>query len=197
MEYHDDAIFPLLLLWHLTPPPNTNDDIEQPPAQGGITVEGDFEQLNGDSIEVRQSFHSPTSGWRLSTPALWAELLVACSRATGQGLRLFGSNFSDLALRNVWNHRTHRLRMSSTSFRSKPSSSFTYTELASPPDSSSLDACRSRPDRLLERVSSLRTKSQKKVSMAALRTLWRLFQPFLRPFEGCCCGVLRVGDSVL
>ena len=32
------------------PPPNTNDKIEQSPAQGGITVEGDLEQLNGDSV---------------------------------------------------------------------------------------------------------------------------------------------------
>ena len=31
-------------------PPNTNGDIEQSPAQGGITVEGDLEQLNGDSV---------------------------------------------------------------------------------------------------------------------------------------------------
>ena len=30
--------------------PNTNDNIEQSPAQGGITVEGDVEQLNGDSV---------------------------------------------------------------------------------------------------------------------------------------------------
>ena len=41
MDYHDDGIFPLLR--HLAPPPNTNDDIEQSPAQGGITVEGDLE----------------------------------------------------------------------------------------------------------------------------------------------------------
>ena len=34
MEYHDDGIFPLLQ--HLAPPPNTNDNIEQSPAQGGI-----------------------------------------------------------------------------------------------------------------------------------------------------------------
>ena len=33
MKYHDDGIFPLLLR-HLPPPPNTNDDIEQSPAQG-------------------------------------------------------------------------------------------------------------------------------------------------------------------
>ena len=32
------------------PRPNTNDDIVQSPAQGGITVEGDLEQLNGDSV---------------------------------------------------------------------------------------------------------------------------------------------------
>ena len=32
------------------PHPTTNDDIEQSPAQGGIAVEGDLEQLNGDSV---------------------------------------------------------------------------------------------------------------------------------------------------
>ena len=32
------------------PPPNTNDDIEQSPVQGGITVEGDLKQLNEDSV---------------------------------------------------------------------------------------------------------------------------------------------------
>ena len=32
------------------PPQNTNDDIEQSPAQGGITVEGCLEQFNGDSV---------------------------------------------------------------------------------------------------------------------------------------------------
>ena len=32
------------------PPPNTNDDTEQSPTQGGITVEDDREQLNGDSV---------------------------------------------------------------------------------------------------------------------------------------------------
>ena len=48
VEYHDDGIFPLLR--HLDPPPNMNDDIEQSPVQSGITVEGDPEQLNGDSV---------------------------------------------------------------------------------------------------------------------------------------------------
>ena len=32
------------------PPPNANDDVEQSLSQGGITVEGDLEQLDGNSI---------------------------------------------------------------------------------------------------------------------------------------------------
>ena len=48
VECHDDGIFPLLR--HLVPTPKTNDDIGQFPAQGGITVEGNLEQLNGDSV---------------------------------------------------------------------------------------------------------------------------------------------------
>ena len=48
VEYNDDGIFPLLR--HLAAPPNTNEDIEQSLAQGGITYEGDLEQLNGDSV---------------------------------------------------------------------------------------------------------------------------------------------------
>ena len=48
MGYHD-GIFPLLR--HHPPPSNTNDDdIEQSPSQGGITVEGDLEKFNGDSV---------------------------------------------------------------------------------------------------------------------------------------------------
>ena len=65
-------------------PPNINDDIELFPSQGGIAVEGDLEQFNGDSI---RSVRSQTSGWRLSAPATWAELLATCFRITGQGLR--------------------------------------------------------------------------------------------------------------
>ena len=53
VKYHDDGIYPLLR--YLAPPPNTNDDIEQSPAQGGITVEGDLEQLNGDSVRSDDS----------------------------------------------------------------------------------------------------------------------------------------------
>ena len=49
VKYDDDGIFPLMMR-PLAPPPNTNDDIEQSPAQGGITVEGDPEQLDGDSV---------------------------------------------------------------------------------------------------------------------------------------------------
>ena len=48
VKCHDGGIFPLLR--HLAPPPNTNDDIEQSPAQGGIPVEGDLEQLDRDSV---------------------------------------------------------------------------------------------------------------------------------------------------
>ena len=48
MEYHYDGVFPLLQ--HLASPSNVNDDIEQSPAQGKITVEGDVEQLDGDSV---------------------------------------------------------------------------------------------------------------------------------------------------
>ena len=36
---------------------------------------------------------------------------------------MFGSSLGDLALRRVWNHRTHNLRMSSTSLRRTPFSS--------------------------------------------------------------------------
>ena len=54
MEYHDNDIFPLLR--HLAPSPNTNNDIEQSPAQGGITVGGDLEQLNGDSVRSDSLF---------------------------------------------------------------------------------------------------------------------------------------------
>ena len=48
VKYNSDGIFPLLR--HLAAPPNTNEDIEQSSAQGGITYEGDLEQLNGDSV---------------------------------------------------------------------------------------------------------------------------------------------------
>ena len=33
------------------------------------------------------ALRSPTSGWCLPVPASWAELLAACARATGKGLR--------------------------------------------------------------------------------------------------------------
>ena len=50
MEYHDDGLFPTAAA-PPPPHPNTNDDIEQSPAQGGIVVEGDLEQLNRDSVQ--------------------------------------------------------------------------------------------------------------------------------------------------
>ena len=49
VEYNVDGISPVLR--HLAAPRNTNADIEQSPAQGGITYEGDLEQLNGDSVQ--------------------------------------------------------------------------------------------------------------------------------------------------
>ena len=49
------------LLRHLALHPNTNDDIEQSPAQGEITVEGDLEQLNEDSVRS-----DSLSVWQLS-----------------------------------------------------------------------------------------------------------------------------------
>ena len=38
------------------PLPNTNDDIEQSPSQGEITIDGDLEQLNGDSVRSNSIF---------------------------------------------------------------------------------------------------------------------------------------------
>ena len=48
MEYHDDGIHPLLR--HLAPHPDTNDGIEQSSVKGGITIEGNLDLLNGDSV---------------------------------------------------------------------------------------------------------------------------------------------------
>ena len=46
------------------------------------------------------------------------------------------------------------------------------------------------------RVSRLRTESQKKLSSRQPCARFEVFfQPFSRPFEGCFCGVLRVGAS--
>ena len=66
------------------PRPTTNDDIEQSPAQGGITVEGDLEQLNGDFVRPDSLSGSLTSGW--------------CN-PIGAFVRI--SQFSQL---NVWTH---------------------------------------------------------------------------------------------
>ena len=48
VKHLDDGVFPLL--WNISPPPNANDDVEQSLSQGGITVESDLEQLDGNSI---------------------------------------------------------------------------------------------------------------------------------------------------
>ena len=44
------ALCPILFFMEYHKTPNTNDDIEQSSAQGKITVEGDLEQLKGDSV---------------------------------------------------------------------------------------------------------------------------------------------------
>ena len=63
-EYHDGGIFPLLRHPRLSP--NRNDDIEQPPTQGGITVEGDLDKLRRpDSLSVPYR----ADGIDLSAPA--------------------------------------------------------------------------------------------------------------------------------
>ena len=83
-EYHDDGMFPLLR--HL------------PPLQIETTVLSSLRRRAGSPLKVvlnsstetpsvRQPFRSPTSGRRLSAPVSWAELVAACSRATGQDLR--------------------------------------------------------------------------------------------------------------
>ena len=48
IQYHADDIFALLR--HLAPPPNSNEDIDQSPSQGGITIEGDLKELDEDSV---------------------------------------------------------------------------------------------------------------------------------------------------
>ena len=48
VEHLDDGIF--LLLRDVPPPRNANDDVEQSLPQGGLTVEGDLEQLDENSI---------------------------------------------------------------------------------------------------------------------------------------------------
>ena len=67
------------------PPPNMNDDIEQSPAQGGIAVEGDLEQLNGDSVRSDSlSVRQRADG--VCHLLHRGRTLAACSRATGQDL---------------------------------------------------------------------------------------------------------------
>ena len=111
---------------------------------------------------------------------------------------MFGSSLGDLASRKVWNHRAHRSRTSSTSIRSMPSSPLTHAKLRPrfPSDPSPLYACRSRPGRLLERVFRVCERSPRKSSARQpCEPSEDVFQSSPRPFEGCCCGVLRVGAS--
>ena len=48
VEHLDDGVFSLLR--NVSPPQNANDDVEQSLPQSEITVEGDLEQLDGNSI---------------------------------------------------------------------------------------------------------------------------------------------------
>ena len=110
-------------------------------------------------------------------------------------------------------HRTHRSRMSSTSLRGTPSSSLTYAELRSRfPSKFIIFRCFLKPawSPSRTRVSSLRTKSQKKLSTAALQTfrsfftaiftafrrllLWAppLSVAMLRPLQPTCCFFLLI-----
>ena len=114
---------------------------------------------------------------------------------------MFGSSLSDLALRRVWIHRTHRSRMSSRSLRSMRMSSTSLRStpsygLASLASSSSSGACRSRPDRLPERVFRVCGRS---LIRSSARQPYEpsegFYQPSSQPFEACCCEVLCVGIS--
>ena len=48
VEHLDNGVFPLL--WNVSLPLHAIDDVEQSLSQGGITVEGDLQQLDGNSI---------------------------------------------------------------------------------------------------------------------------------------------------
>ena len=99
---------------------------------------------------------------------------------------MFGSSLGDLALRRVWDHRTHRSRMSSTSLRRTPFSSLAYAELRSRFASRFIVLrCLQKPawSPSRGRVSSLRTKSQKKLSTAALRTFRSFFPAIFTAFQ--------------
>ena len=99
---------------------------------------------------------------------------------------MFGSSLGDVALRRVWNHRARRSRMSSTSLRRTPFSSLTYAELRSRfPSRFIVLTCLQKqawsPSQM--RVSSLRTKSQKKLSTATMRTFRSFFPAIFTAFR--------------
>ena len=58
------------------PPPKTNGDIEQPPSQGGITMEGDLEQLNADSIWSHETGSAVPFRVSLLLSILWLDLVL-------------------------------------------------------------------------------------------------------------------------
>ena len=111
------------------------------------------------------------SGWRLSAPASWADILVACSRATGQGLRRCAGRTSV-----TW--RGGECGTTEPIVRCILS----------------LEACRSRPDRLLEIVLGVCGRSlRRRSARQPCEPSGDFLQPPSRPLEGCCRAVLRVG----
>ena len=99
---------------------------------------------------------------------------------------MFGPSLDDLTLRRVWNHRTHRSRMSSTSHRWTPFSFLTYTELRSRfPSKFIILRCLYKPawSPSRVRVSNLRPKYQKKLSTVALRTFRSFFPAIFTAFR--------------
>ena len=101
---------------------------------------------------------------------------------------MFGSRFG------VLNHRTHRSRIRSTSLRSMPSSSLMYTKLLPcvPSTSSPFDACRDRPDHLLELVLEVRGQRPRGSSARQPSEPSKAScQQSSRPFEGFCCFARR------
>ena len=121
------------------------------------------------------------SGWRLSAPASWAELLFNNGMFSGHWSRpsaMFGSSLGDLALRRVWNHRTHRSRMSSTSLRRTPSCG-----LASLPGSLTQGTCRSRLGRLLDCVFRLANEVPNEAQHGSLAHLPKILSSIFTAFR--------------
>ena len=111
---------------------------------------------------------------------------------------MFGSSLGDSALRRVWNHRTHRSRMSSTFLRRTPFSSGVRRAAVSLPFQ--VHRLKVLVEAGLVAFSSVcfefADEVPKEAQHGSLVHLMKFFfQPFSRPFKGCCCGVLCVGAT--